>query len=926
MEIIKLNLIPNGVNPTCHAKQYDEGRVIRFELFDGLTPYTLQSGDTVTLNLRKPDNTIIETSVTATQGNKYVDLVTTEQMCACVGYNLGTFKIANGSVDIGTLNFIMAVERDVLADGIPSQSVIEDLDALVEEAVGDNFYNKSETDALLDAKADKSTTYAKTDFNNSIGEILLNDSHTFTGIGNWNTDIVLSGSALFAVRFPNNSAGLAFEIAAQLSGSWTVLTTITDDKFHLVEIPSNSNYKLTVTYRGTNTITVDFVVIDVNNTNLVKQVLNNESDIAALNGDISSINAETNNINKIVGEVLFNGSYSYSGGAENWSTINLTQAQKLAVRFPNNSAGLAFEIAAQLSGSWTVLTTITDDKFHLINIPDNVSNKLVITYRGSTAVNISCLIVDINEPNLTEDTIKIASQITGEVNPYGNQGETATSFMSSFLNFTACPCKKTTKAGKVTSIYIKSYSAGTTTIYVGATDQLYLFVPRKSFDLTVAEGEQVIDVSDLDIYIAEGEQVLIKFIGRAPFAAITGTPEDDNSYYYSDVGTMQLQVYGAAKAAVFGFGYEVTSSEDYKQDAKIKINSDNIEILQDNVSVLQANTNIVSDRSGNKYRMIVQNGAIALLPLEFSHVLCVGNSYTVHPTTTDTEPDYTNNLWWGHWSMAASAKATAWTTLLENALKQKINTAKTTAVFGRRYETNPATYNLNNPNTFTYWDGSAWQSLENNLSDFSDVDAIVFFLGANYSGNDWYTLYSAMVEKFLTWFPSANLFCCSCSYFASANKDAAIQEVAREQLGTYISMVGINGASKLGSYVKGDDNNLHQVDNSAVANHFGDYGEYLILDRLCNAMGYENNATLYNITITNVSGVVLTVKSTKTIKDAVISVFAEVDSGVTLDSITVTDESNNNITVTDHGQTSYGRVFTFIMPSSNVTITATLGA
>ena len=161
MEIIKLNLIPNGVNPTCHAKQYDEGRVIRFELFDGLTPYTLQSGDTVTLNLRKPDNTIIETSVTATQGNKYVDLVTTEQMCACVGYNLGTFKIANGSVDIGTLNFIMAVERDVLADGIPSQSVIEDLDALVQEAVGDNFYTKTEVDTALSAKANSADVYKK---------------------------------------------------------------------------------------------------------------------------------------------------------------------------------------------------------------------------------------------------------------------------------------------------------------------------------------------------------------------------------------------------------------------------------------------------------------------------------------------------------------------------------------------------------------------------------------------------------------------------------------------------------------------------------------------------------------------------------------------------------------------------------------------
>ena len=152
-------------------------------------------------------------------------------------------------------------------------------------------------------------------------------------------------------------------------------------------------------------------------------------------------------------------------------------------------------------------------------------------------------------------------------------------------------------------------------------------------------------------------------------------------------------------------------------------------------------------------------------------------------------------------------------------------------------------------------------------------------------------------------------------------KDTAIQTVANEELATYISMVGINGKNKIGAFVKDDNGTLHQIDNQAVANHFGDYGEYLILDRLCDAMGYENNAELYNLSISAVSGVTLTLVANKSVSDAVVSVFATVESGTTLSAITVTDSNNNNITVTDHGSTDYGRVFTFVMPSSDVTIT-----
>lgn len=161
MEIIKLNLIPTGITPSCHCSQYDNGRTIRVDLFNGFTPYVLQSGDTVTLNVRKPDNTIVVTSLTATQGNTYVNIETTEQMCACVGFNLCDLTIENGSKKIGTLNFIMQIERDVLADGIPSQSRIDDLEELVREAVGDDYYTKSETNNLLDGKADSDEVYTK---------------------------------------------------------------------------------------------------------------------------------------------------------------------------------------------------------------------------------------------------------------------------------------------------------------------------------------------------------------------------------------------------------------------------------------------------------------------------------------------------------------------------------------------------------------------------------------------------------------------------------------------------------------------------------------------------------------------------------------------------------------------------------------------
>ena len=134
MEIIKLNIIPSGVNPTCHASQYDEGRVIRIELYEGLTPFTLQANDEVSLAVRKPDNKIVTMLVENTE-DTYVEIVTTKQSCAIVGSNLCELTIKRGAVVIGTLNFNMLVERDPIADGDPSESEINDLQERVYECV-----------------------------------------------------------------------------------------------------------------------------------------------------------------------------------------------------------------------------------------------------------------------------------------------------------------------------------------------------------------------------------------------------------------------------------------------------------------------------------------------------------------------------------------------------------------------------------------------------------------------------------------------------------------------------------------------------------------------------------------------------------------------------------------------------------------------
>lgn len=138
MEVINLNLIPNGAPPVVHASQYDEGRTFRANLFDGAAVYTLDGTEVMECDVRKPDGNIVTVPVANTSSN-YVEISTTLQMCACSGDSIGELHIVKGADEIGTLNFVLAVERSPLEGGITSDSGIYNLETQVEAIVSEQY-------------------------------------------------------------------------------------------------------------------------------------------------------------------------------------------------------------------------------------------------------------------------------------------------------------------------------------------------------------------------------------------------------------------------------------------------------------------------------------------------------------------------------------------------------------------------------------------------------------------------------------------------------------------------------------------------------------------------------------------------------------------------------------------------------------------
>lgn len=125
-QITKLNLIPGGIPPIVHVSQYDVGRPLAFELYDGLSAATIEAGTVIDIRATKPDGTGFEYACTWL--NNIVSIATQTQMTVCSGSIECELHLVKESQEIGTANFILEVEPSALrGDTIISETELPDI-------------------------------------------------------------------------------------------------------------------------------------------------------------------------------------------------------------------------------------------------------------------------------------------------------------------------------------------------------------------------------------------------------------------------------------------------------------------------------------------------------------------------------------------------------------------------------------------------------------------------------------------------------------------------------------------------------------------------------------------------------------------------------------------------------------------------------
>ena len=175
-ENVNVCITPKGDKPVLHFSQFDNERVFTVTVLadDGESAAVLTGLD-IEFRLRKTDSHFVTIAPESVADN-VITFKSTEQMCACCGQNIASVVLMKDDMVISTLDILVDIQRDILSGGLTSESDIRNLttqiEQIVPEVLGDDYYTKTEVDDLIDdiPTFDPTNYYDKSDVNGLLAD------------------------------------------------------------------------------------------------------------------------------------------------------------------------------------------------------------------------------------------------------------------------------------------------------------------------------------------------------------------------------------------------------------------------------------------------------------------------------------------------------------------------------------------------------------------------------------------------------------------------------------------------------------------------------------------------------------------------------------------------------------------------------------
>lgn len=461
-----------------------------------------------------------------------------------------------------------------------------------------------------------------------------------------------------------------------------------------------------------------------------------------------------------------------------------------------------------------------------------------------------------------EDTIKYATELnnlidTTEVNKIFGNYDTKV-LASCFPRAAHVNCSATTtnseaeSDGFLTEITARVKNGGTFAFKVGLLNQYSRFVVSYSFNLTLKDGLNVIDVSHLNIPIAKGEQVAISCTDIAE----TGT---GSVSYQQNSSHIENELFYGSNNGIWSklattYGGEIILSYKMKQVETIFALKSQIKNLNEQIEKQNSTINslrYVYDENSIPYKVAVIGGQLIAKSVQYKNVLALGNSLTSHGYAEDI--GYYGDV---EWAMASTNKiVTTWTNHLQTILRQKQSEAIVTPFNIVAWETNYMGVDL--ANLFKDHIGI-------------NYDMVLIRAGENgTAGSDYAQGVDRLVTFLRTNFPAANIIITN-MFWHNSTKEAGFREIAEKYNYQYVSFGNIADRCLLGQMLLGKDDEFHPITHNGVAGHCTDVCFFNFANIVAKALGYSTISGKHEVNINTSKQ--YSINQTSQIKDGYVTI------------------------------------------------------